>query len=354
VLAGCDRHPRCGQLGAGPRPGPHAARLTRPSAAAVSGPVLSAPYPREEDPPPRRPGRRARDALAARAAGDGRSQGRISRGKVHQHVALRRHVRHQCHRGRGRGRRPRGDGQAYRCSPGLRCGPSRPQRARARAADTGRGAPQRRRRSRRGWPGPAPARRGGAAGLSIRPPSAPPAAADGRWQTPGGGPCRRCHATGSHSRRRQSQTHRGATRSRVPNIRAWRSGCPRMARARRCLSSGRSSGRRGTLVAAEGVPARGGNACITGPSPQPDEACACGRGVRRRAGVRISCRTRPKLTRSSTSLRGKIAPGDIHLTGVETEAASQRSARAGPRPGGSGWAGDRCRAAAVACCAASW
>jgi hypothetical protein len=29
--------------------------------------------------------------------------------------------------------------------------------------------------------------------------------------------------------------------------------------------------------------------------------------VRRRAEVRISCRTRPKLTRSSTSLRGKIA-----------------------------------------------
>ena len=45
-----------------------------------------------------------------------------------------------------------------------------------------------------------------------------------------------------------------------------------------------------------------------GASPQPDEACACGRGVC--AGgqrLRISCHTRPKLTRSSTSLRGNIA-----------------------------------------------
>jgi replicative superfamily II helicase len=44
---------------------------------------------------------------------------------------------------------------------------------------------------------------------------------------------------------------------------------------------------------------------------------------------------------------------DIHLTGVETEAAFQRSARAGLRPGGPGWAGGRCLAAAAARRAAS-
>ena len=50
-----------------------------------------------------------------------------------------------------------------------------------------------------------------------------------------------------------------------------------------------------------------------GASPQPDEACACGRGVC--AGgqrLRISRHTRPKLTRSSTSLRGKITYGLPH------------------------------------------
>ena len=51
---------------------------------------------------------------------------------------------------------------------------------------------------------------------------------------------------------------------------------------------------------------------------------------------------------SETGLR------DIHLSGVETEAAFQRFARAGPLLGGPGWAGGRCLVAAAACCAASW
>jgi hypothetical protein len=49
--------------------------------------------------------------------------------------------------------------------------------------------------------------------------------------------------------------------------------------------------------------------CIyNGASPQPDEACACGRGMcaGRLRWLRISCHTRPKLTRSSTSLQGKL------------------------------------------------
>jgi hypothetical protein len=57
------------RTGAWPRPGPRTAGLTRPSGAAVSGPVLSALHRREEDLPACRPGRRARDAPAARAPG---------------------------------------------------------------------------------------------------------------------------------------------------------------------------------------------------------------------------------------------------------------------------------------------
>ena len=52
--------PGLGRAGSGPP-------LTRPSGAAVSGPELSAPYLREEDPPCCRRWRRARDALRARA-----------------------------------------------------------------------------------------------------------------------------------------------------------------------------------------------------------------------------------------------------------------------------------------------
>ena len=51
----------------GPRPGRERPPLTCPSGAVVSGPELSAPYLREEDPPCCRRWRRARDALRARA-----------------------------------------------------------------------------------------------------------------------------------------------------------------------------------------------------------------------------------------------------------------------------------------------
>ena len=54
---------------------------------------------------------------------------------------------------------------------------------------------------------------------------------------------------------------RAATSS-LPNIRAWRSGGHCMARARRCLSSGRSSGRRALSSRHRVFPARGGNACL--------------------------------------------------------------------------------------------
>jgi hypothetical protein len=88
VLAGCDRHARRDRPGARPRPGPRAARLTRPSAAAVSGPVLSALHPREEDPPACRPGRRARDAGGAGARGTAGNGAGPAPGKVHHHVAI--------------------------------------------------------------------------------------------------------------------------------------------------------------------------------------------------------------------------------------------------------------------------
>jgi hypothetical protein len=50
--------------------------------------------------------------------------------------------------------------------------------------------------------------------------------------------------------------------------------------------------------------------------------------VRRRVEVRIICRTRPKLTRSSTSLRGKIAYGTL---GNELAGSDERRADAHAR-----------------------
>ena len=57
--------------------------------------------------------------------------------------------------------------------------------------------------------------------------------------------------------------------SSLPNIRVWHSGCPCMARARRCPGSGRSSGRRALPSRQRVFPARGGNTCLRGLATRP-------------------------------------------------------------------------------------
>jgi hypothetical protein len=71
----------------------------------------------------------------------------------------------------------------------------------------------------------------------------------------------------------------------------------------------------------------------------PDEACACGRvvcvgGPR----LRISCHTRPKLTRSSTSLRGKMSyAADTYASAPLIQMSSSAAERVELKQPEEGW-----------------
>jgi hypothetical protein len=206
VLAGCDRHARRDQPGARPRPGLHTARLTRPSAAAVSGPVLSALSLREEGSSPRavpgggpvtrwrrgRPG--GRPATGQEQPGEGASSCRAQAPRTSSVPSSQRPAAAPG----GRPGMPPLTGPALRAVPAAACsracGGCWPQRPAATAEPAGTIPGSARRHSRTEHPpaGHATSRRR-------------PQMADGRWQMAGGGHCRRCHAAGSHSRRPQTR-----------------------------------------------------------------------------------------------------------------------------------------------------